>query len=231
MAFTCFCVSGGDSYLQIERQHPACIIRRGMSQSLHKDSTVSSSSRGRDVLLNSGPQASLSSTSGCSWPKQGQLSVKRTWCWPCCELVWSMSLCLHTCAVMLIVHSFIHSFLPSFIHSSIHSINQSNQFNSIHSFTDSLATAQRRLFWGLFCAALFNILQGKVSLHTNSICSSEYSGFHSFHPHAGNPTWHQCVLQLEIPGFLYWDSWYIMFISFISLFIYHNVHHCLSNSS
>lgn len=32
-----------------------------------------------------------------------------------------------------------------------------------------------------------NILQGKVSLHTNSICSSEYSGFHSFHPHAGNP--------------------------------------------
>ena len=123
MAFTCFCVSGGDSYLQIERQHPACIIRRGMSQSLHKDSTVSSSSRGRDVLLNSGPQASLSSTSGCSWPKRGQLSVKRTWCWPCCELFWSMSLCLHTCAVMLIVHSFINS---------INSI----QFNSIqfHSF-------------------------------------------------------------------------------------------------
>merc|ERR1712084_81545 len=37
-----------------------CIMRRGMSQSLHKDSTVSSSSRGREVLLNSGPQASLS---------------------------------------------------------------------------------------------------------------------------------------------------------------------------
>merc|ERR1719263_1527301 len=37
-----------------------CIIRRGMSQSLHKDSTISSSSRGRDVLLNNGPQASLS---------------------------------------------------------------------------------------------------------------------------------------------------------------------------
>ena len=126
---------------------------------------------------------------------------------------------------------FIHSFLPSFIHSFIHSFNQSIKSIQFNSFTDSLATAQRRLFWGLFCAALFNILQGKVSLHTNSICSSEYSGFHSFHPHAGNPTWHQCVLQLEIPGFLYWDSWYIMFISFISLFIYHNVHHCLSNSS
>ena len=38
----------------------ACIIRRGMSQSLHRDSTVSSSSRGREVLLNKGPQASLS---------------------------------------------------------------------------------------------------------------------------------------------------------------------------
>merc|ERR1719281_1607236 len=37
-----------------------CIIRRGMSQSLHKDSTVSSSSRGREVLLKRGPQASLS---------------------------------------------------------------------------------------------------------------------------------------------------------------------------
>merc|ERR1712217_917069 len=37
-----------------------CIIRRGISQSLHKLSTVSSSSRGRDVLLNRGPQASLS---------------------------------------------------------------------------------------------------------------------------------------------------------------------------
>merc|ERR1711866_36867 len=37
-----------------------CIMRRGMSQSLHNDSTVSSSSRGRDVLLNSGPHASLS---------------------------------------------------------------------------------------------------------------------------------------------------------------------------
>ena len=44
-------------------EHPepsACIIRRGMSQSLHRDSTVSSSSRGREVLLNKGPQASLS---------------------------------------------------------------------------------------------------------------------------------------------------------------------------
>merc|ERR1719263_792965 len=37
-----------------------CIIRLGMSQSLHKDSTVSSSSRGRDVLLKRGPHASLS---------------------------------------------------------------------------------------------------------------------------------------------------------------------------
>merc|ERR1711988_875032 len=37
-----------------------CIMRRGMSQSLHNDSTVSSSSRGREVLLNSGPHASLS---------------------------------------------------------------------------------------------------------------------------------------------------------------------------
>merc|ERR1711879_886075 len=37
-----------------------CIIRRGMSQSLHKDSTVSSSSLGREVLLKRGPQASLS---------------------------------------------------------------------------------------------------------------------------------------------------------------------------
>merc|ERR1740121_2834827 len=37
-----------------------CIMRRGMSQSLHSDSTVSSSSRGRDVLLKSGPHASLS---------------------------------------------------------------------------------------------------------------------------------------------------------------------------
>merc|ERR1719197_2402471 len=41
-------------------QSATCIIRRGISQSLHKDSTVSSSSRGRDVLLKSGPQASLS---------------------------------------------------------------------------------------------------------------------------------------------------------------------------
>merc|ERR1740139_2028194 len=37
-----------------------CIMRLGMSQSLHKDSTVSSSSRGREVLLKRGPQASLS---------------------------------------------------------------------------------------------------------------------------------------------------------------------------
>merc|ERR1712014_199321 len=41
-------------------QSATCIIRRGMSQSLHRDSTVSSSSRGREVLLNNGPQASLS---------------------------------------------------------------------------------------------------------------------------------------------------------------------------
>merc|ERR1712190_299015 len=32
-----------------------CIMRRGISQSLHNDSTVSSSSRGREVLLKSGP--------------------------------------------------------------------------------------------------------------------------------------------------------------------------------
>merc|ERR1711924_428159 len=37
-----------------------CIIRRGISQSLHRLSTLSSSSRGREVLLNRGPQASLS---------------------------------------------------------------------------------------------------------------------------------------------------------------------------
>merc|ERR1719515_704207 len=37
-----------------------CIMRRGISQSLHRDSTVSSSSRGREVLLKSGPLASLS---------------------------------------------------------------------------------------------------------------------------------------------------------------------------
>merc|ERR1719220_2985060 len=41
-------------------QRATCIMRRGMSQSLHKDSTVSSSSRGREVLLNNGPHASLS---------------------------------------------------------------------------------------------------------------------------------------------------------------------------
>merc|ERR1712139_182267 len=41
-------------------QSATCIMRLGMSQSLHKDSTVSSSSRGREVLLKSGPQASLS---------------------------------------------------------------------------------------------------------------------------------------------------------------------------
>merc|ERR1712146_498344 len=35
-------------------------MRRGMSQSLHRLSTDSSSSRGREVLLNRGPQASLS---------------------------------------------------------------------------------------------------------------------------------------------------------------------------
>merc|ERR1719222_527469 len=37
-----------------------CIMRLGMSQSLHSASTVSSSSRGRAVLLNNGPHASLS---------------------------------------------------------------------------------------------------------------------------------------------------------------------------
>merc|ERR1719491_1530044 len=41
-------------------QSATCIMRRGISQSLHSDSTVSSSSRGRDVLLKRGPQASLS---------------------------------------------------------------------------------------------------------------------------------------------------------------------------
>merc|ERR1712187_191105 len=41
-------------------QSATCIIRRGISQSLHNDSTVSSSSRGREVLLKSGPHASLS---------------------------------------------------------------------------------------------------------------------------------------------------------------------------
>merc|ERR1719330_456019 len=41
-------------------QSANCVMRRGMPQSLHKDSTVSSSSLGRDVLLKSGPQASLS---------------------------------------------------------------------------------------------------------------------------------------------------------------------------
>merc|ERR1711866_37647 len=41
-------------------QRATCIIRRGMSQSLNNDSTVSSSSRGLEVLLKSGPQASLS---------------------------------------------------------------------------------------------------------------------------------------------------------------------------
>merc|ERR1740129_484932 len=37
-------------------QSATCIIRRGMSQSLQRDSTVSSSSRGREVLLKRGPQ-------------------------------------------------------------------------------------------------------------------------------------------------------------------------------
>merc|ERR1712217_930312 len=37
-------------------QSATCIMRRGMSQSLQRDSTVSSSSRGRDVLLKSGPK-------------------------------------------------------------------------------------------------------------------------------------------------------------------------------
>merc|ERR1740117_2510516 len=41
-------------------QRATCIMRRGMSQSLHKDSTVSSSSLGREVLLKRGPHASLS---------------------------------------------------------------------------------------------------------------------------------------------------------------------------
>merc|ERR1712226_1702925 len=50
-----------------------CIIRRGISQSLHKDSTVSSSSRGREVLLNKGPHASLSlhTSSICSKENSG----------------------------------------------------------------------------------------------------------------------------------------------------------------
>merc|ERR1719221_1040444 len=54
-------------------QRASCIIRRGMSQSLHNDSTVSSSSRGLDVLLNSGPQASLSlhTSSICSNENSG----------------------------------------------------------------------------------------------------------------------------------------------------------------
>merc|ERR1711953_952688 len=41
-------------------QRATCIMRRGISQSLQSDSTVSSSSRGREVLLNKGPHASLS---------------------------------------------------------------------------------------------------------------------------------------------------------------------------
>merc|ERR1711944_33628 len=41
-------------------QSATCIMRLGMSQSLQRDSTVSSSSRGREVLLNNGPHASLS---------------------------------------------------------------------------------------------------------------------------------------------------------------------------
>merc|ERR1711937_159874 len=41
-------------------QSATCIIRRGISQSLQRLSTVSSSSRGREVLLKRGPQASLS---------------------------------------------------------------------------------------------------------------------------------------------------------------------------
>merc|ERR1719287_24235 len=48
-------------------------MRRGISQSLHKDSTDSSSSRGRDVLLKSGPHASLSlqTSSICSKENSG----------------------------------------------------------------------------------------------------------------------------------------------------------------
>merc|ERR1711862_368619 len=41
-------------------QSATCIMRLGISQSDHNDSTVSSSSRGREVLLKRGPQASLS---------------------------------------------------------------------------------------------------------------------------------------------------------------------------
>merc|ERR1719203_976374 len=54
-------------------QRATCIIRRGMSQSLHSDSTVSSSSRGLEVLLNRGPQASLSlhTSSICSNENSG----------------------------------------------------------------------------------------------------------------------------------------------------------------
>ena len=75
-------------------------------------------------------------------PNKGNLSPKRIWCWPCCELFWSLSLFPHTSAVMLIVHSFIHSFIQL--------MNQSIRFDSIQftSFTDSLATVQRRLFQG-----------------------------------------------------------------------------------
>merc|ERR1712046_259063 len=45
-----------------------CIMRLGISQSLQSDSTVSSSSRGREVLLKRGPHASLSlqTSSTCS---------------------------------------------------------------------------------------------------------------------------------------------------------------------
>merc|ERR1719408_692514 len=43
-------------------QRATCIMRLGMSQSLQRDSTVSSSSRGREVLLKRGPQ-----THDASW--------------------------------------------------------------------------------------------------------------------------------------------------------------------
>merc|ERR1719468_1475467 len=50
-----------------------CIMRRGICQSLQRESTVSSSSRGLEVLLNNGPQASLSlqTNSICSKENSG----------------------------------------------------------------------------------------------------------------------------------------------------------------
>merc|ERR1719491_2855255 len=55
-------------------QSATCIMRRGISQSLHNDSTLSSSSRGRDVLLKRGPHASLS----LQHPRQKPLDNRTT---------------------------------------------------------------------------------------------------------------------------------------------------------